>query len=631
MESGIATWNCLPEETALAIRIPNGKAVAEAYVQNTKLGAVLFSEKRKQLVADALRKSDSAEWPEFQEKLAEYGLTTDDLLQLLAGESGYAVLVVDDQQGESLALGLAWLEPGDELATRLYKILGRIIEEQEDDEHPTTRVDIELVDHPVMQLTIPQVTTERDEDYDLPDDYEEMSSDEQQVAWKKAYQAWEDSAVERVRYQTVLVSAVGNRVLLAHSFRPSTEAKPHPDAERLAGVCSRLLAEHEQGEGGFVAKYADDPGVARVMGLDGLASLELVGDAAALLRLVPEVESSNGKKALRMMGVKTLGPFAIRSTLDGNRWQSQMSLAVSRPLQGLMQWLDQPQIETEPPAWVPVSAITYAQYSFDLGKAYAILADQIRQEFPEVAQRWLAMAEVQVTGVAQVGLEELLSSLGTRHTAANFEGEVDHSRNLEGQRPESTAIVWQVTDERTWQRMLQALTPMIGAMEGAEFTDEQGYSGFRFKSETIEGSLFLGNGNLVLAFGSQVLETTLSALNNPPEGSGSFRGGDTYQRATELLEPAPSFSYSVVDGNRYAIIVRDWFIAMLDQYEATLEYRNDDSEAEESAIWVELARELLPTDDEVQGLLGVAASRCEYNDNGVFGISVQDLPPPEER
>ncbi len=631
-EAGVATWDCLPEETALAVRIPNGRAIAEACMQNTKLGAVLFSEKRKQAVAESLRKSDSAEWSEFQEQLSEYGLTTDDLLQLVAGESGFAALLFDDEQDEARALALAWLEPGAELAARAYEILGRFIEEQEDDEHPITRVDLDLADHAVMQLTIPTISTVHSEKFERPDGYDEMSEEEQRTAWKEAYEAWQDSEVERVRYETVLVSTIGGRVLLATSFRHSKAADSHPDAERLAGIFARLLAEHQRGAGGFVAKYANDAGVARVMSLDGVAGFELVGDSAALMRLVPEIENTNRDKMLRMLGLKSLGPFALRSSLDGNRWQSQMSLADSRPLEGLMQWLDQPHIDSDPPAWAPAAAIAYTQYSFDLGKAYAILAEQIRREFPELSQQWLAMAEIQVNGVAEVGVEELLSSVGTRHTALNFETEVNLVDDLAAQQPESTAVVWQVTDEQIWNRVMQKLIPMVGAMPGAEFTDEQGYSGFRLNNEQIEGGLFLGNGNLVLAYGSQVLETTLSSLNNPPKGSGAFRGGKVYERANELLEPALSIAYSVVDGDRYATMVRDWFVAALDQYESVLALSGEDAEAAggENA-WLELARALLPSEKEVHDLLGVGASRCEFNDHGIFGVSVQELPPPDDR
>jgi hypothetical protein len=293
-----------------------------------------------------------------------------------------------------------------------------------------------------------------------------------------------------------------------------------------------------------------------------------------------------------------------------------------------MKWFDQTPLDSEPPAWVPANAITYSQFSFDLGKAYAILKEEIMREFPEQSGQYFGMAEMQVVGFAQANLQEVLSSLGSRHIMLIFESPLDIAPDTDSLSPESTAVVWQVTDEQLWTRLMQALAPMIGSMPGSEFTDEQGYSGFRFKSDPIEGGLFLGNGNLVLAYGPQVLETTLSALNNPPAGMGAFRGGEVYRQATALLEPAPSCGYKVVDGNRYGAILRTWMLELLKQRDEM----GDDEEANDSSsenAWVQLARELTPTDEEMKNMLGVIVSRWEVNDHGLFGASVQETPAPD--
>ena len=629
-DAGIDTWQCLPEETAFAVRIPNGRAIADACVKNTKLGAVLFSEKRREIVAEALRKSNSDDWAEFQKKLSEYGLTTDELLQFFAGESGYAIVVTKDAEGDPLALGLSWLEPGEELAERAYNILARAVEEQEDAEHAIGRVDLELADRPVMQLMLPHVTTEHESELETPEGYDEMSDVEQESAWDEAYRAWEDSSVEKVSYSAVLVSTVGGRVLLAHGYRKHETEENHPDAEPLHETFARFLAEHATGQGGFVGKLADDAGVSRVMNLEGVEVFEILGDVAALVTLARAAadDDERGEKVLRILGVDSLGPLALRSTLQDTQWHSQFSLAVSQPRQGIMKWFDQTPLDSEPPAWVPANAITYSQFSFDLGKAYAILKEEIMREFPEQSGQYFGMAEMQVVGFAQANLQEVLSSLGSRHIMLIFESPLDIAPDTDSLSPESTAVVWQVTDEQLWTRLMQALAPMIGSMPGSEFTDEQGYSGFRFKSDPIEGGLFLGNGNLVLAYGPQVLETTLSALNNPPAGMGAFRGGEVYRQATALLEPAPSWGYKVVDGNRYGAILRTWMLELLKQRDEM----GDDEEANDSSsenAWVQLARELMPTDEEMKNMLGVIVSRWEVNDHGLFGASVQETPAPD--
>jgi hypothetical protein len=624
----ISTWQCLPEETAFAVRIPNGKAIADACVENTKLGAVMFSEKRRALVAEALRKSNSEEWAQFQKKLSDYGLTTDELLQFFAGESGYAVVVTKGSEGEPLALGLSWLEPGEELAERAYGILARAIEEQEDAERAIGREDLELADRPVMQLMLPHVSTEHEGDPEPPEGYDEMSEEEQEAAWDEAYKEWEASEVKKTSYNAVLVSTVGSRILLAHGYRKHETQDDHPDAEPLAEIFTRLLADHASGAGGFVSKYADDAGIARLAGLEGIGVLELQGDVAALMPLARATAGENeiSEKVIRILGADSLGPFAMRSTLADTEWRSQFSLAVSQPRQGLLQWLDQAPLDAEPPAWVPANAITFAQFSFDLGKAYAVLKEEIMREFPEQAGQYFGMAEMQVVGFAGSSLGDVLSSLGTRHVVLNFEAPRE-STGVMDEQPESTAVVWQVTDEQLWTKLMKSIAPMVTSMPGGEFTDEQGYNGIRVKSDPIEGGLFLGNGNLVMAYGPQVLETTLSALNNPPQGSGAFRGGEIYQQAIKLLEPAPSLGYKIVDGNRYGAIFRSWVMEMVKSEEEFSD--EDESEgASSDTSWVKLVGELMPTEAEMQDLLGVIVNRWEVNDHGVFGESAQETPAP---
>ena len=135
----------------------------------------------------------------------------------------------------------------------------------------------------------------------------------------------------------------------------------------------------------------------------------------------------------------------------------------------------------------------------------------------------------------------------------------------------------------------------------------------------------------MLAVGPQVLETTLSALNSPPQGSAAFRGGEAYQRATELLEPAPSIGYKVVDGNRYSQIMRKWLLALLKQVKELENAGHDDAEEASKEVWIELAKKLMPTDDEIKDIMGVVASRWEVNENGLLLEAVQEMPPPDER
>lgn len=624
----ISTWQCLPEETAVALRIPNGQAVADAFVKNTKFGAVFFSEERRKALADALAKSNSEEWSEFQKQLADYGLTTDELLKFFAGESGYAVLVSADGDNVAQAYGVAWLQPGEQLAERAYGILARAIEEQEDAEHAIVRIDTELNGRPVMQLMFPEVTSEPQGEIETPEGYEQMSDEEREAAWDEAYERWQESAVEKVSYGTVMLTHLGSRVLLVHGFRQDESSAQHSDAEPLAEIFTRLLAAHKSGEGAFLAKVSGDQAVSRVLAQQGVDVIEGAGDVAALMPLLRSAkdESGMGEKAIRILGLDGLGPFAFSSSLEGILWHSQMSLAMANPRQGIWKMLDQSQGESDPPAWVPASAITFGLVNFDLGKAYEVLREEIVREFPEQAGQYFGMAEMQVMAFAQASLADVLSSLGTRHVMLNFETQFDTSESA-GDQPENTAVVWQVTDPQIWTRILQGVAPMIGSMPGAEVADEQGYHGIRFKNEFIEGGLFLGNGNLVLAYGPDVLEKVLSSLNNPPDDAGSFRGGAVFRRAAEMLDPTGGMTYKVVDGNRYAEMIHNVVTSALAEQEQEVSAGESDADGEE-VYWMKVFANLMPSKEEMKGMLGVIASRWEVSDHGVLGTSVQEMPAP---
>ncbi len=41
-----------------------------------------------------------------------------------------------------------------------------------------------------------------------------------------------------------------------------------------------------------------------------------------------------------------------------------------------------------------------------------------------------------------------------------------------------------------------------------------------------------------------------------------------------------------------------------------------------------LARAVMPSQDEIEGMMGVIVSRWEVNEHGMFGNSVQEMPAP---
>ncbi len=635
--SAVSSWDSLPEETVVAARIPDGQAFADA-LRGTKFGAVMFSEQRKTAVAKVLESDDSGEWSEFQQQLKEYGLTSDDLLGLFAGESGYAVVRLEAE--EPLLVGLGWLEPGEELALKFYEVIAKAIDEQ-DDEQPTTRIDITLANTPVMQLQVPSISVKYDDEYELSDDYHELSEEEQEAALEIAKQKWAESGVETVKHQTVLIGHLGGRLLVAHSYKSEDEESAAATAEQLNALFGRWLAAHATGSEGFAPRLTNAAGAARVMALEGLPVFELLGDVSPLVKLLRASAPSEEKaeQVVRIFGLDGLGPFAMRSTVEGTEWRTQMSIAVPAPRQGLMQLLDLEPLPIDPPQWVPANAVRYYQLSFDLGKAYEIIKEVTLREFPNQATGGFTMVEMQVQNFAKASLAEVLSSLGNRHTIMSFglesntneagktatDDDNDEDVSSNGER---MAVVWQLEDEELWARLLKAMTPFAGMAPGTEFVEEQGFNGWRMKQGVFEGGLFLGKGYLVLGYGSGVLESVLSSLNYPPTGVDALRGSAVFARASTLLDLEPAMAVEITDGGRYMAMALDVFKKQLGQAEKLSDRLNGDEDHEDSGfkLLLTLARAAMPSQDETEGMMGVIVSRWEVNDDGVFGDSAQEMP-----
>ncbi len=625
-----SSWQSLPDETVVALRIPDGEAFANAFMA-TKLGATMLNEKRRNAVVEILESDRSSELGDIRKQLQEFGLETADLWNLMMGESGYAVVKGGGDEDESQFFGMGWLEPGEELAAKVYGALGKVIENQ-DDEQPITRVDLKLGNRPVMQLRFPSIELEHEEEFMLGEEYEDLPEEEQGDAWEKAYEEWQESAVELVVYRTMLICQFDNRLLITHSYESEDEETAEATAERLSALLGRWIAAHATSSGNYVAQVTKEPGAARVMALEGLSVLELLGDLAPLVELLRETAPSDEKaeQLIGVLGLDGLGAIAMRASVAGKLWRTQMSVAAPAPRQGLMQLLDQESLAIDPPQWVPASVVRYHQWSFDLGKAYEIFKTEATRMFPEQAGSGFAMVEAQVQNFAGASLTEVLGSLGNRHTFMSFGMESGGGADKEAA-TERMAAVWQVEDEDLWAKLLKVLTPLAGMATGAEFTEEQGFSGWRMTSEEdeFEGGLFLGKGYLVLAIGEGVLESVLSSLNNPPSGSNAFRGSTVFSKAGDLVDLEPALAIEVTDGNRYMRMMQHWMNEQLDSFEtlfAVMDNSENDSDDESTKLFFKLARAVLPTADEVEGMLDVIVNRYEVNDAGMFLEGVQVMP-----
>ncbi len=644
------TWQCLPEEAVVAFRIPNGQAAADAFLENTKLGTVLFAGDRIAAVTALIEEKQPEAWSKLQEKLTEYGLTLDDCTKLLAGESGYAVLVsfADEAEEEPpFAAGLAWFQPGSALATRVYEAVGQAVGHLEDDEDPIRRVDIDLQQCQVMQLTVPVVNLEYDTNWELPDDFSELSDEQRSQFWENLQKAREAGAVKKLTYRTVLVGKMGDRLLVAHTHRDVSADDEPAQAEQLTTLLARVVAAHSGAPTDFVARFAQTPGAAEVFELEGVGVIEVVADLPPLLKLARATarDPEEPEQAFRMLGLGQLGTFSLRSTLLGSESHSRYFLAAPAPRPGMLALLDQEPLSTQPPSWVPASVIRFSQWSFDLASAYATIKQAVIKEYPEEAEPRFQQTEAQILAVTQASLEDLLASVGHRHVMLRFEPvlksqavpalgrPMDDADDADAEEVtvvvERMAIVTQVSDEELWSRVLQSLAPFAGMAPGIEFKEEQGFRGWRLDRESFEGGLFLGNGYLVFARGPDVLSTVLSSLNNPPEGSAALEGSELYAEAASIAELGPCVVFDLTDGNRTAKVLVAAFKQSLEQFDRIIEMVDNDEQMAAQKLWLAVFRTLLPTEEEVEGTLGVMVTTWEVNEDGLMGRAVQQLPPAD--
>ncbi|MEK6248753.1 MAG: hypothetical protein N2C12_11275, partial [Planctomycetales bacterium] len=154
-----SSWDCLPEETVFAVRIPNGKAIKDSLGETTKLGKVFLSDERIEKIKDLIVKQGGNDLESFRKKLSEYGLSPEDFPKMLAGESGLGIVLEPREEADPFGAMLAWLEPGKDLAERAYSAVEKAVEDSNQDENSSIiRIDMEIEGQPVLQLGFPNQT-----------------------------------------------------------------------------------------------------------------------------------------------------------------------------------------------------------------------------------------------------------------------------------------------------------------------------------------------------------------------------------------------------------------------------------------------------------------------------------------
>ena len=418
-------------------------------------------------------------------------------------------------------------------------------------------------------------------------------------------------------------------------------------ADDAKGIFARFLKAHSSAPAGLMPRVMATPGLATALP-EGTPLVDVLFMAEPLLKLANDAESPTPRRIIKMLGLERLGPEALRIALDRGALRAGLFFSAPEPRQGLLALLDQPTFQPDPPAWVPATALSFDQLSFDLGKAYKLFREVLISEGGDQAQTMITQVEQQISAFLQTDVQTILSSVGTNHYFVSFPDLATDAKGGDEDDEEEAStsrmgIVWQLKDEALWKRLMQLAAGFAALSEGmVEPAEEQGFIGLRINVEdTFSGGLFVGHGHMVLGLGNDVIEPLLSAVRNPPEGAASFRGGDLPRKAAALLPPEPSIYYQVANFDTYLKSLRD-SLGSLFEYSiatanrgplgarfgaATAGDDGDDSEEVDVDLMKKL-QALLPSEQELEGTTGVSVSQLVPNQHGVTLRTAIEMPAP---
>jgi hypothetical protein len=620
------SWECLPAETAVMVRVPQASRFFEAVKERTKFGSVALGAGRLQglwrLVAGEQGAAGDWSLEAFEESLRKYGLEPTDLTAALAAELGGGLVISRREGLPPVQVIVGWLEPGEAAAGRLRAAFERRVEEDMDRAGPgprPRRIDLDLAGHEVISVVEPVMGLDISKA-----ELEEMAQETDEAAVKARLERLRETKQVQTGERHSFMAVNEGRLLFGLTL-PVT-GKPGADFEALGGgdEARRIFAT-------FLAAHAgdDEPSLAGVLRQPALvaaspAGTPLVEVVALPGRWIPDGGDDAIRGRLAQLGIDDLGGLAWRQTFDEGRWRSVMALTLPAPRHGLLEVLDQRCDAGDVPAFVTSEVSDFTQISLDLGEAFQAVRRMVMADpgLEQVANMF-SVADVQAQTFLGTDLATVLSGLGSRHWLLSFPPQVAAAlarARADGQAAGRTpavadrmALVWEIADEEPFLKLLGRLAPLAGG----QLEEEQGFQGIRIPGAA---AVFAGRGHLVAAVGEGTLEKVLTSIRNPPAGAASLRESGVPRRAGELVAPRPARLVGLSDSTRTG-----GTLGMLREMVATLEPEdvNDGYRA-----WLAAVKKLLPSGREMEGMFGVGATSLRLTDDGLVYETAWEMPPP---
>jgi len=348
------SWECLPEQTAVMVRLPQPREFVDTLKARTKFGGTVLGEQRLQkigtLVLDNVRGDGAGKLLDgMEESLAKYGLEKDDPTALFAGDMGFGIVIQPRAEGRPpLQMMLAWLEPGVAPAERLVAAGKKLLEERlaEGGDAAPRRFDLEMAGHevlwvrePVMSLDVGELIIDAEDDEDV----------EAQVEALQARIKGAKSAQTGLAH--FFVTRIGGRLLVGQTL-PSAggglggaggaggggdggdggagdrDWDAESGADEAKETFLRFLAAHEAAGAAPLADILGLPGVRNALP-DGLTFVDVIVDPRVFQAAFAGAEAAEAVRFLESIGldgsIRTATPRRCRPSSPETRSTSRRS------------------------------------------------------------------------------------------------------------------------------------------------------------------------------------------------------------------------------------------------------------------------------------------------------------------
>jgi hypothetical protein len=583
-------WNSLPAETVAAFRLNLSEDALSDIQVNTKLGRQVFSKERFSQFIKIIQKHSLTN-PKLAAIMAEVrsaGFSLDELLQICHSKIGFGVLP-ETHGDDTYWTILGWADLKGDLAhktfaqlkekskAKLIKVSGReaLLFVEENKTAQTLLVELE------GQLLV------------AINDLDEKSKN------------------RKVRSKSVTDSVASGEFI---ESRKLTSDKGSKEASLL--LCKKHLSSFvddlKSSKLGTFAKTFKETQIDSNRVSEGKRVMDFHVNVAKILHVVEP-----GNKQVKMLGLGGLESFSTTLALSGNSLNSSFFIEAAEPREGILGLLNQPRIESRPPAWVPADINSYNHISFDFELLLTQLKKIASKQFgPAAVENRVKKADLSLQAFVGIKLESLLKSFGQSIMV------LDYGVNLADKKADflqsNVAVVIPFDNNKILDRVIEIMTP-FAANSGIMRNDKLGFKGLSFDTPDFTGGFFMGHKFIILTSGEGVDDKLLNSI-AAPNSAQSLVNSSAYKAfaAKEKVPDGILFSYG--DLSKNGVVLYDVVKKMIDQNQALINLNKRDRSFINEMI------QNLPSKKELEGIFGISHGYAYPDKSGVTFKGTIELP-----